>query len=115
MFGIGSTEMLGVLVSGRIWLQVPNTIRYRWDGALTPGVCAKDMMLHTIGRFGLNGAGYQAAEFAGETVRALPMAERMTLCNMAVELGAMVGLVAPDETTRAWLHEHGVDAGDIQA
>jgi len=115
MFGIGSTEMLGVLVSGRIWLQVPHTIRYRWHGALAAGVCAKDMMLHTIGRFGLNGAGYQAAEFAGETVRALPMAERMTLCNMAAELGAMVGLVAPDETTHAWLHEHGVDAGDVQA
>ncbi len=115
MFGIGSTEMLGVLVSGRIWLQVPHTIRYRWDGALTDGVCAKDMMLHTIGRFGLNGAAYQAAEFAGEAVRALPMAERMTLCNMAAELGAMVGLVAPDETTRTWLRAAGVDDVETDA
>jgi 3-isopropylmalate/(R)-2-methylmalate dehydratase large subunit len=115
MFGIGSTEMLGVLVSGRIWLQVPHTIRYRWQGALPLGVCAKDMMLHTIGRFGLNGAEYQAAEFAGEAVRALPMAERMTLCNMAAELGAMVGLVAPDESTRAWLHAAGIDDVETEA
>ncbi|MEO7851722.1 MAG: 3-isopropylmalate dehydratase large subunit [Rubrivivax sp.] len=115
MFGIGSTEMLGVLVSGRIWLQVPRTLRYRWDGSLSPGVYAKDMMLHTIGRFGLNGAGYQAAEFAGEAVRALPMAERMTLCNMAAELGAMVGLVAPDAVTSAWLRAVGVDGADIEA
>jgi len=112
MFGIGSTEMLGVLVSGRIWLQVPQTIRYRWDGALSPGVGAKDMMLYMIGRFGMNGAAYQAAEFAGQAVQALPMAERMTLCNMTAELGAMVGLVAPDAVTHQWLAEHGVSGVD---
>jgi 3-isopropylmalate/(R)-2-methylmalate dehydratase large subunit len=115
MFGIGSTDMLGVLVSGRIWLQVPQTIRYRWDGPLSTGVCAKDMMLHMIGRFGMNGAAYQAAEFAGSAVRALPMAERMTLCNMSAELGAMVGLVAPDEVTRDWLADVGVAAPEIDA
>ncbi|RYF41133.1 MAG: 3-isopropylmalate dehydratase large subunit [Comamonadaceae bacterium] len=103
MFGIGSTEMLGVLVTGEIWLQVPRTIRMEWAGRLAAGVCAKDMMLHMIGRFGMNGGQYQAVEFCGEAVRALGMNERMTLCNMSAELGAQTGLVAPDATTLEWL------------
>ena len=111
MFGIGSTEMLGVVVTGEIWLRVPHTIRMRWDGALADGVCAKDMMLHMIGRFGMNGGGYQAIEFAGSTVRGLGMAERMTLSNMSAELGAQVGLIAPDATTAAWLRGAGVEQG----
>ena len=114
MFGIGSTEMLGVVVTGRIWVRVPQTIRMRWDGRLAGGVCAKDMMLHTIGRFGMNGGEYQAVEYAGDAVRALPMAERMTLCNMTAELGAQVGLVAPDATTRDWLAGVGVAVGDAE-
>ncbi len=111
MFGIGSTEMLGVVVTGEIWLRVPHTLRMRWEGALADGVCAKDMMLHMIGRFGMNGGGYQAVEFAGSTVRGLGMAERMTLSNMSAELGAQAGLIAPDATTAAWLHEAGVKQG----
>ena len=111
MFGIGATEMLGVVTTGEIWLQVPHTIFMRWSGRLAQGVTAKDMMLATIGRFGMNGGRYQAVEFCGEAVSALPMPERMTLCNMSAELGAQTGLVAPDETTRAWLQEH--DARDV--
>lgn len=107
MFGIGSTEMLGVVTTGEIWVQVPRTIRMRWDGRLAAGVAAKDMMLAMIARFGLNGGAYQAVEYAGEAVRALPMHERMTLANMSAELGAQVGLIAPDETTRDWLAAHG--------
>ena len=103
MFGIGSTEMLGVLVTGEIWLRVPQTIAMHWRGRLAPGVCAKDMMLHMITRLGMNGADYQAVEFCGDAVRALPMQERMTLCNMSAELGAQTGLVAPDQTTLDWL------------
>jgi 3-isopropylmalate/(R)-2-methylmalate dehydratase large subunit len=103
MFGIGSTEMLGVMVTGEIWLRVPETIAMHWSGTLHPGVCAKDMMLAMIARFGMNGANYQAVEFCGDTVRALPMQERMTLCNMSAELGAQTGLVAPDVTTFGWL------------
>jgi 3-isopropylmalate/(R)-2-methylmalate dehydratase large subunit len=100
MFGIGSTEMLGVVVTGEIWVQVPQTIRMIWDGVLQKGVCAKDMMLAMTQRFGMNGGGYQAIEYAGSTVKALSMPERMTLSNMSAELGAQVGLVAPDEVTR---------------
>ena len=107
MFGIGSTEMLGVVTTGEIWVQVPRTIRMRWDGRLARGVAAKDMMLAMLARFGMNGGRYQAVEFAGEAVRALPMHERMTLANMSAELGAQAGLVAPDEITREWLAAHG--------
>ncbi|HVE54405.1 MAG TPA: aconitase family protein, partial [Ramlibacter sp.] len=112
MFGIGSTEMLGVVATGEIWVQVPRTLRMRWEGQLAQGVAAKDMMLAMIGRLGMNGGGYQAVEFAGQAVRALPMHERMTLSNMSAELGAQVGLVAPDEVTRAWLAAHGAPGVD---
>jgi 3-isopropylmalate/(R)-2-methylmalate dehydratase large subunit len=112
MFGIGSTEMLGVVTTGEIWVQVPRTIRMRWYGRLHTGVTAKDMMLAMIARFGMNGGAYQAVEFCGEAVRALPMHERMTLSNMSAELGAQVGLIAPDETTREWLEAHG--ARDVE-
>ena len=105
MFGIGSTEMLGVMVTGEIWLRVPQTIAMNWTGQLARGVCAKDMMLHMIARFGMNGARYQAVEFSGSAVRALSMQERMTLCNMSAELGAQTGLVAVDEVTWQWLDQ----------
>jgi 3-isopropylmalate/(R)-2-methylmalate dehydratase large subunit len=108
MFGVGSTEMLGVVVTGQIWLRVPETIRMWWDGALPAGVTAKDMMLTMIGRFGMNGGRYQAVEFCGPAVTALSMQERMTLSNMSAELGAQAGLIAPDATTAAFLAEAGV-------
>lgn len=113
MFGIGATEMLGVCVTGEIWLKVPQTIFMRWMGRLVPGVSAKDMMLAMLGRFGMNGGLYQAVEFCGEAVSALSMAERMTLCNMSAELGAQVGLVAPDQVTRTWLEERNVDIEEL--
>ncbi len=108
MFGVGSTEMLGVVATGEIWVRVPETIAMDWQGRLADGVTAKDMALHMIGRFGMSGGRYQAIEFCGEAVRALSMQERMTLSNMSAELGSQVGLVAPDETTRAYLREAGV-------
>jgi 3-isopropylmalate/(R)-2-methylmalate dehydratase large subunit len=113
MFGIGATEMLGVLCTGEIWLKVPETIFMQWDGRLADGVVAKDMMLAMLARHGMNGGRYQAVEFCGEAVTALGMAERMTLANMSAELGAQAGLVEADDTTRDWLHRHGVVDGDI--
>jgi 3-isopropylmalate/(R)-2-methylmalate dehydratase large subunit len=107
MFGIGSTEMLGVVVTGELWLRVPQTIAMHWSGTLASGVCAKDMMLFMIHRFGMNGANYQALEFTGSAVRALSMPERMTLCNMGAEMGAQAALVAPDAVTRQWLEQTG--------
>ena len=108
MFGIGSTEMLGVLVTGEIWLRVPRTIQMAWHGKLAGGVSAKDMMLRMTGRFGMTGGDYQAIEFTGGAVKDLSMHERMTLSNMSAELGAQVGLIAPDATTDAWLKAAGV-------
>ena len=113
MFGIGATEMLGVMVTGQIWLQVPHTLFMQWDGALADGVSAKDMMLAMIGRLGMNGGQYQAVEFCGAAVQNLNMQERMTLANMSAELGAQVGLVAPDHTTRQWLQAHGAAEVDV--
>lgn len=107
MFGIGSTDMLGVMVNGALWVQVPHTIRMHWRNRLAPGVMAKDMMLHMIRRFGMNGGEYASVEFCGEAVRALSMQERMTLSNMSAELGAQVGLIEPDDTTWDWLAAHG--------
>ena len=72
------------------------------------------MMLHMVGRFGMNGGQYQAVEFAGAAVKALSMQERMTLSNMSAELGAQVGLIAPDDTTRDWLLATGVQADALQ-
>jgi 3-isopropylmalate/(R)-2-methylmalate dehydratase large subunit len=113
MFGIGATEMLGVCATGQIWLQVPRTLRMHWSGRLQPGVSAKDMMLHMVGRFGMNGGQYQAVEFAGPAVQALSMAERMTLSNMSAEMGAQTGLIAADDTTLQYLRSAGVNEADL--
>lgn len=108
MFGVGATEMLGVLVTGEIWLTVPHTIRMEWAGRFADGVSAKDVMLFLCTRFGMDGGQYQAVEFAGSAIERLSMQERMTLANMTAELGGQTGLVAPDATTRAYLESVGV-------
>lgn len=114
MFGVGSTDMLGAVVTGRIWTKVPKTLMMRWSGPLQRGVTAKDMMLHMIGLYGTNGADYSAVEFAGSTIAAMSMQERMTLSNMSAELGAQVGLIAPDQTTVDYLHRAGAkDLEDV--
>src|SRR5205807_10672680 len=103
MFGIGATEMVGVLVTGEIWLKVPHTIAMEFDGAFGDGVAAKDVMLFLIGRFGMDGGQYEAVEYRGDAIRKLSMQERMTLCNMTAELGGQVGLIASDSVTREFL------------
>jgi 3-isopropylmalate/(R)-2-methylmalate dehydratase large subunit len=82
---------------------VPHTITIEFEGAFAPGVSAKDAMLFLIGRFGLDGGQYEAVEYRGSAVRRLPMQERMTLCNMAAELGAQTGLIASDSVTAQYL------------
>ena len=115
MFGVGATEMAGVLATGEIWLRVPQTIRLDWHGKLADGVCAKDIMLFLCATLGLAGGRYEAIEFTGSAITALPMQERMTLTNMCTELGAQTGLIAPDATTMAWLAAAGVDAATLAA
>lgn len=112
MFGVGSTEMLGVVVTGQLWVRVPRTYLMKWHKRLQSGVTAKDMMLYMIGKFGMNGGHYQAVEFTGEAVQALSMQERMTMSNMSAEMGSQVGLIAPDHVTRDWLATTG--AKDVQ-
>ncbi len=112
MFGIGATEMSGVLATGEIWIKVPETILIEWAGSLGPAVSAKDMMLHAIGQLGMDGGCYQAVEYIGTAVAALSMQERMTMANMNAELGGQAGLIAPDQVTADWLAIHGRTIGD---
>ncbi|MDB5839831.1 MAG: 3-isopropylmalate dehydratase large subunit [Herminiimonas sp.] len=113
MFGIGATEMLGVLVTGEIWLKMPHTIAIEWKNAFADGVVAKDIMLYLCGQLGMDGGQYQAVEFGGSAITALNMQERMTLANMTAELGGQAGLIAPDETTIAYLLSAGVSTEDL--
>ncbi|WP_295581336.1 3-isopropylmalate dehydratase large subunit [uncultured Oscillibacter sp.] len=101
--GIGSTEMAGVLATGEIWLRVPESMRVEWRGKLPRRVMGKDLFLRTIRDVGHAGATYQAMEFCGDTIHALPMDERMCICNMSVEAGAKAGLIACDAVTEAYL------------
>jgi len=107
MFGIGATEMAGVLATGEIWIRVPDTILIEWSGRLGPGLTAKDIMLALCGRLGMDGGKYQAVQYAGEAIAALDMQERMTLANMAAELGAQTGLIAPDAVTHDFIRAAG--------
>ena len=99
MFGVGATEMAGVLATGEIWLKVPETIFIRWKGKLDNLVTAKDMMLATCRQIGMGGGQYQAIQYIGEAIYNLSIQERMTMSNMAAELGAQTGLIAPDKKT----------------
>jgi len=102
-FGIGASEILHVLATQTIEQRKPKTMRARFEGELPKGVYAKDMILALIGKLGMAGGVGYALEYAGAAVRALGMEGRLTLCNLSIELGAKVGMVAPDETTYAWL------------
>jgi 3-isopropylmalate/(R)-2-methylmalate dehydratase large subunit len=106
MAGFGAIEMTGIVVTGEIWLQVPETIRAHWRGQFAPGVVAKDIMLFLCRDLGMENA-FRVIEFGGETVARMPMPERMVLTNMAAELGAETGIVAADETTLAALRAAG--------
>lgn len=102
-FGIGASEIVHVLATQTIVQRRPKTMRASFDGRLPRGVYAKDMILALVGRLGTSGATGHAIEYSGGAVRTLDMEGRMTLCNLSIELGAKIGLVAPDETTFAWL------------
>lgn len=106
--GIGSTEMLGVLLTGEIWLKVPESILFTFTGKHAPYVMAKDLILKAIGMIGHNGATYKAMEFAGETIDDMEMDERLCIANMAVEAGAKNGIMAYDEITERFLDENNI-------
>jgi 3-isopropylmalate/(R)-2-methylmalate dehydratase large subunit len=101
--GIGSTEAAAVFATGKIWLKVPEAVKINVIGEFPDFVTPKDLILSIIGRMSVDGAIYESAEFTGPTIRTMSIAGRMTLCNMAVEMGAKNGIIEPDETTRKFL------------
>jgi 3-isopropylmalate/(R)-2-methylmalate dehydratase large subunit len=111
--GIGSTEMIGVLLTGEIWLKVPETIKVTWEGNIPQGVYAKDMILRTIKDLGHSGATYQALEFSGSAIRGMSLDERLVLSNMAVEAGAKTGLIEPDEVVVDFLNQKGIQEVEL--
>jgi 3-isopropylmalate/(R)-2-methylmalate dehydratase large subunit len=103
--GVGSTDMGAVLATGKLWFKVPETIRVEVKGKLPKWVAAKDVVLKSAKEIGADGATYMAIEYGGETIRSMSMSGRMTLCNMAVEMGAKTGIVEPDRITDDFLRE----------
>lgn len=101
--GVGSTDLGAVMVTGRIWFKVPASMKFVFSGKLRPWVGGKDLILYTIGRIGVDGARYRAMEFAGDVIDSLPMADRFSMCNMAIEAGAKVGIIAPDSITEEYV------------
>ena len=97
--GIGSTDMAMVFAEGKLWFKVPETNRFNITGELKDNVYAKDVILHIIGKVGVDGSTYKACEFAGQSVSDMSISERMVLCNMAIEMGGKTGLVEPDKKT----------------
>jgi 3-isopropylmalate/(R)-2-methylmalate dehydratase large subunit len=102
-FGVGATEVTHILATQTVWQKRPKTLQITFDGALGAGVTAKDMALHWIAALGADGAQGFAVEYAGSAVRALSMEGRMTLCNLSIEGGARMGMIAPDDVTFAYL------------
>ena len=102
-FGIGMTEVAHVLATQCLWQRKPKTMRVTVEGDLGLGVTAKDVILHIIATIGTAGATGHVIEYAGSAIRELSMEGRLTLCNMSIEAGARAGMVAPDETTFAYL------------
>jgi 3-isopropylmalate/(R)-2-methylmalate dehydratase large subunit len=105
-FGIGTSEVEHVLATQTLAQPKPRSMRIRYTGELGRGVTAKDLILGTIGQMGVSGAAGHVVEFAGAPIEKLSMEGRMTVCNMTIEGGGRAGMIAPDETTFAWVREH---------
>jgi 3-isopropylmalate/(R)-2-methylmalate dehydratase large subunit len=101
--GVGSTDVASAMATGECWFKVPESMKFIYYGKLNKWVGGKDMILHTIGDIGVDGALYTAMEFEGETIRNLPMHGRLTMCNMAIEAGGKNGIIVPDRITRAYV------------
>ena len=101
--GVGSTDFAAGMAWGKVWLRVPESIRFVYRGEMPKYITGKDLVLHTIGMIGVDGALYQAMEFCGEAIESMSIDGRFTMCNMAIEAGAKCGVVAPDATTAAYL------------
>jgi 3-isopropylmalate/(R)-2-methylmalate dehydratase large subunit len=101
--GIGNTDAALIMGIGKLWVKVPETMRFEFEGPLPPYLMAKDLILHIIGDIGVDGATYRAMEFAGDGVMSLSIEERMTLCNMVIEAGGKNGMIPVDAMTEQFV------------
>jgi 3-isopropylmalate/(R)-2-methylmalate dehydratase large subunit len=101
--GVGSTDLAAAMLTGELWFKVPPSIKFVIYGKLSKWVSGKDLILNIIGRIGVDGALYQAIEFTGETISSLPMADRLSMANMAIEAGAKNGIFVPDAITKEYV------------
>jgi 3-isopropylmalate/(R)-2-methylmalate dehydratase large subunit len=113
--GVGSTDLAAAMITGECWFKVPESARFVYSGACPPWVTGKDLILHTIGDIGVDGARYLAMEFVGEAISKLSMAERFSMANMAVEAGGKNGIMAPDQTTLAYVQDRALRPYQIYA
>ena len=111
--GVGCTDFLYAMVTGKSWVMVPETLRFNLNGKLREGVYPRDLILTIIGDIGANGANYKVMEFAGEGAHNLSVNDRFVLCNLAVEAGAKTGIVEPDEKVEEFIKEHGRRADNM--
>lgn len=103
--GVGSTDLGAAMLTGSSWFKIPSSIKFVFNGKRGPWISGKDLILYTIGQIGVDGARYKAMEFVGPVIEALPMADRFTMSNMAIEAGAKVGIIPPDDTTEAYVKD----------
>ena len=101
--GVGSTDVAAAMATGECWFKVPESMKFIYYGKLNKWVGGKDLILHTIGDIGVDGALYRAMEFEGEAIRNLPMYGRLTMCNMAIEAGGKNGIIVPDSITEEYV------------
>ncbi len=103
--GVGSTDVAAGMITGKVWLKVPSAIKFVYYGELKKYVGGKDLILYTIGKIGVDGALYKSMEFTGPVIKNLPMDDRFTICNMAIEAGAKNGIMEFDGTTEEFVEE----------
>jgi 3-isopropylmalate/(R)-2-methylmalate dehydratase large subunit len=101
--GVGSTDVASAMATGECWFKVPESMKFIYHGKLNKWVGGKDLILHTIGDIGVDGALYRAMEFEGEVIQSLPMHARLTMCNMAIEAGGKNGIIVPDRITEDYV------------
>lgn len=102
--GVGSTDLAAAMITGRVWFKVPHSLKFVFKGKRRPWVGGKDLILYTIGKIGVDGALYRAMEFTGEVIDSLPVSDRLSMCNMAIEAGAKVGIIPPDDITEEYVN-----------
>ena len=101
--GVGSTDLGVAMALGKCWLKIPESIKFIYSGRLNEWVSGKDLILYTIGEIGIDGATYKTMEFTGDSIQSLSMADRFTMCNMAIEAGGKSGIIEPDKITTSYL------------